>query len=979
MGLPKMFLTFPPLYRVVLLLNLIIDVLPLAMFVDDGTTNSPLLIPWGYPSSGLLYGLNRDHRKDSMWTPPSFQPPLDESSSNSVSPPLGPFARPAYLSTFSQAPEPANRHASLVVLFGLVQRHLTEAENLLFNVSSPLSNQYGEYITAETWKDLFAPTTAQRQTMDAHLREKFRRTPQFSLTGDFVKIGPVTVEEVQQAYNTTILEFEDPETHETALRVNRPIQLPEEVKPIVEFVNLAAPLHYYTKNTMETQSKHNGPDAFFRSSSSTTTGFSDTFHDTEAPLRHFVTSPYISPASRELSSPPYTSRLPPPTTMASSTKDSSNQEAQRRFSTSLSPYPSHMKPGGGRGIAPLVNPYTYMGGDGFLVLDFMPYCADGSPNVINFNAKQKTAICGYQGEMEEISGTGTPPHIVGFEVILHQPETQVTKIVEMPCAYPVLGSSEAICGEGVPCVQLNTTIGDIPNYTQTWISIRSQFSTGEYSPFSPYSEVPPIWALPYMTPLTLAALYNIPLNLPITSSRSTIAVAEFLNQFYNQTDLDEFFRLTGVPKQSPPLIIGVNDPLWGGYNGTEAQLDIQYIMGLASNVTTWFWSVSGRNAHTRQEPFLDWLFQISDTYDGVIPLVHSVSYGDDEGDIQPWYAKRLNVEFLKMGLRGLTVLVASGDDGASGFHSRTNSSFCDRSHPEIPAALPYVTAVGGTQLARNSAAVCGTRMGNVVVQCHYDREKACMANTGGGITSGGGFSNYFTRPWYQDKLVNHYLDFPDSPLPTSSDLSAPYFNVTGRAYPDISTYSNNYLVLMDGEFTLVHGTSASTPLLASLICHLNDIRIRNNMPVLGFINPLLYYWAEFHPEGFQDILVGDNRCGVSPYNCCEKGFPASRGWDAVTGIGTPKFDVLAKLAGESTKRIHRNPELVHLYHEIEKLILQAEVDKFGKPNGISDYFENTAMILSLLFSGFLVFACLIQSLRGTFRSIWSSPTGSEEF
>jgi len=52
------------------------------------------------------------------------------------------------------------------------------------------------------------------------------------------------------------------------------------------------------------------------------------------------------------------------------------------------------------------------------------------------------------------------------------------------------------------------------------------------------------------------------------------------------------------------------------------------------------------------------------------PLVHSLSYGDSMANIfnasnpgSVEYGQRCDQEFMKMGLRGLTLLFSSGDDG----------------------------------------------------------------------------------------------------------------------------------------------------------------------------------------------------------------------------------------------------------------------------------------------------------------------------
>ena len=47
----------------------------------------------------------------------------------------------------------------------------------------------------------------------------------------------------------------------------------------------------------------------------------------------------------------------------------------------------------------------------------------------------------------------------------------------------------------------------------------------------------------------------------------------------------------------------------------------------------------------------------------------------------------------------------------------------------------------------------------------------------------------------------------------------------------------NYVVTIDGNFTLIFGTSASAPTIGSMITLINDARIEAGKPPVGFINP----------------------------------------------------------------------------------------------------------------------------------------------
>ena len=67
---------------------------------------------------------------------------------------------------------------------------------------------------------------------------------------------------------------------------------------------------------------------------------------------------------------------------------------------------------------------------------------------------------------------------------------------------------------------------------------------------------------------------------------------------------------------------------------------------------------------------------------------------------------------------------------------------------------------------------------------------------------------------------------------------------------------------------------------------LNDLRLAQGKSTLGFVNPMLYK----NPGMFNDIVSGNNGAGGS---CGEKGFEAIKGWDPVTGLGTPDYKKMA--------------------------------------------------------------------------------------
>lgn len=83
--------------------------------------------------------------------------------------------------------------------------------------------------------------------------------------------------------------------------------------------------------------------------------------------------------------------------------------------------------------------------------------------------------------------------------------------------------------------------------------------------------------------------------------------------------------------------------------------------------------------------------------------------------------------------------------------------------------------------------------------------------------------------------------------------------------------------------------SASTPTVAAIIALLNDARLRNGLSSLGFLNPLLYGKGT---GGLNDI-VGRSSKGCQNQNITPPaGWKVTKGWDPVTGLGTPDFRML---------------------------------------------------------------------------------------
>lgn len=172
---------------------------------------------------------------------------------------------------------------------------------------------------------------------------------------------------------------------------------------------------------------------------------------------------------------------------------------------------------------------------------------------------------------------------------------------------------------------------------------------------------------------------------------------------------------------------------------------------------------------------------------------------------------------MKLGLQGVSILFASGDYGVASFPGDGSTSGClgpEQAifNPQYPSGCPYVTSVGGSQLAPNGTV--------------YDPEVVMSDNLGGSavnFSSSGGFSNYFPRPTYQDGHVETYFHRAHLTYPYYSELEANLstvkgvYNRIGRGYPDVSANGARFPAAMDGALYHFYGASLASPLFASVL------------------------------------------------------------------------------------------------------------------------------------------------------------------
>lgn len=337
-------------------------------------------------------------------------------------------------------------------------------------------------------------------------------------------------------------------------------------------------------------------------------------------------------------------------------------------------------------------------------------------------------------------------------------------------------------------------------------------------------------------PLQVAELYSFPTG--VNGSGQTIGIIE-LGGGYQASDLSTYFaglNLTAPTVVSVSVDGGANAPTTPDGADGEVALDIEVAGAIApgAKIAVYF-------APNTDQGFIDAV--TTAVHDATHnPSVISISWGGPEASWAQSSLTALDDACQSAVALGVTIAVASGDDGSSDGDSGNNVDF--------PASSPYVLACGGTKLEGSGATI--------------KSEVVWNDGSSGGAT-GGGVSNDFPLPTWQAKAG----------VPAASSAGG------GRGVPDVAgdaSPETGYNILVDGSQEVVGGTSAVAPLWAGLIALVNQQRGSN----AGFVNPMLYA----NPSAFHDITSGNNGA-----------FKAGPGWDACTGLGSPIGSAVASALG----------------------------------------------------------------------------------
>jgi len=340
-------------------------------------------------------------------------------------------------------------------------------------------------------------------------------------------------------------------------------------------------------------------------------------------------------------------------------------------------------------------------------------------------------------------------------------------------------------------------------------------------------------------PTQVAALYQYPVG---AGKGECVALIE-LGGGYRPADLKTYFKGLGV---ASPSVVAVsvdhakNAPTGSGDGPDgEVMLDIEVVGAVApsAKIAVYF-------APNTDAGFLDAVTTaIHDTTHK--PSVISISWGGPESTWTDQAMTAMDSAFQAAATMGITVCVASGDNGSS--DGVTDGA----DHVDFPASSSFALACGGTSLRGSGTTIASETVWN---------------DGSGGGASGGGISAFFPLPSWQEGLSAH-------------KTAGQTVSLSMRGVPDVAGDADpetGYKVRVDGSNTVIGGTSAVAPLWAALIARINAV---TGKPA-GFVNPLLYANA----AALRDIKSGNNG-----------DFAAAAGWDACTGLGSPNGQSLAAL------------------------------------------------------------------------------------
>ncbi len=433
----------------------------------------------------------------------------------------------------------------------------------------------------------------------------------------------------------------------------------------------------------------------------------------------------------------------------------------------------------------------------------------------------------------------------------------------------------------------------------------------------------------FLVPDDFATIYDLQSLYTAGLDGTGVAIGVVGDSAITLGDIEAFRSAAGL-SASDPVVVPVTGetPIHNGDDEVEADLDIEWSGGVAKNATIIYY-VAGTSGGNSPNAFDALQFAIDDDATRVI----SNSFGNCEANLGSNNANIIRGWITQAVSQGQTVTTASGDTGASDCETQSATVATLGLGVDLPAAIPEITAVGGTEFTGDPAAVVS---GSCAAATTF-WAGSCSPTSGGSALSyipemtwndgpapgtgafttlaagGGGASTLFTKaqaPWQNGVTPNDgKRDVPDVALNASPAHDA-YLICSQESYnehnPGVTSCTTGFRG-SDQTLNPIGGTSAGAPTMAGIVAIINQA---TKSCGLGNINGSsggatgLYKLAASQPTAFHDILPPPTSGNIVP---CTKGttgcpatapfqygFSTTTGYDQATGLGSVNADILTK-------------------------------------------------------------------------------------
>ncbi|MGB0034541.1 MAG: Ig-like domain repeat protein [Candidatus Acidiferrales bacterium] len=434
-----------------------------------------------------------------------------------------------------------------------------------------------------------------------------------------------------------------------------------------------------------------------------------------------------------------------------------------------------------------------------------------------------------------------------------------------------------------------------------------------------------------VSPADFATIYNVSNSLrspPGPSNGANITIAIVGRSNINLADVQNFrgvFGVGGTFNQNNIVLNGPDPGNLGGGEEFEAVLDASWSGAVAPSATVLF--VVSESTETTDGLDLSEVYVV----DNNLAPVMSESFGACEGQ-QVGAAEEMSEASIaeQAAAQGITFMASTGDAGAEGCDDpNSETKATGPIAVQVPAALPYTVAVGGTMFIENDNTFWNTTDTNTfesaksfipenvwnescqtISACSPEVKAFAGVNI---LAGGGGASTIFSKPVWQTGVAG---------IPPANFRAVPDVALNAAVFHDgtvlcVASQGASCVVNNSGSFNLilVGGTSVAAPSFAGVMALVNEKTGQRQ----GQADFVLYRLAASETLAscngssssplpavgciFNDTTVGNNAVpGETGFGNANAQFQAGTGYDQGTGLGSVNvFNLLNQWSTARTK------------------------------------------------------------------------------